>query len=135
MKKVEQVIKNNNYDEIKQFLTQALLGARSTIATKEFNRPCVVNILTYIDHMDKKIPGYKAQYEFLSEFSHPNSAGLNKMYSKLDWDNKEIIFINNHEKINVEFVFEQLGVSLEYFIVKYDYMEELLKQLLTSENQ
>ena len=115
---------------MKEFLTQALRGARSSIAIKEFNRPPVINILTWINHVGKEISGYRAQYDFLSEFSHPNSAGLNKMYSKLDWKNKEILFINNHEKINVEFIFDQLGISLEHFIVKYDHSEDLLKQWL-----
>ncbi len=133
LNKLEQAIKNNNLYEINEFLTKALRGARSPMATKEFSRPNAINVLTCIDLVDKKIQNYRDQYEFLSEFSHPNSAGLNKIYCKYDWESNEIIFGNNREKINIEFLLNQLGVSLENFISKYNYSVELFEQSLASE--
>lgn len=133
--KLEKVIKDNKFDEIKNFLTKALQGARVEIATKKFNRPNSINVLTAIDYINEKISGYRDQYEFLCEFSHPNSAGLNKIYCRYDWDRQEVIFGNNREKINIDFMLKQLCISSEYFISEYDYSAELFDRWLALDSK
>lgn len=126
--KLKHAIESNLFDEFeKNFLTKALRGARSAVA-KTFGRLDAINVLTFVDKMNKKINGYADQYNFISEFSHPNSAGLNKSYSKLDWKNKEIIFGNNREKIDIDFVIKQLINSIDNFITEYNISATLLEQ-------
>src|SRR5580692_2701605 len=43
-----------------------------------------VNVLTYIDKLDKRASGYRGHYDRLSERCHPNAAGHSMMFSKLD---------------------------------------------------
>jgi hypothetical protein len=38
--------------------------------------PKAFNVLTMIDHLDKKIPGVRGRYDHLSEFAHPNWSGV-----------------------------------------------------------
>ncbi len=128
LKKLDVAIKTNKFDNLNDFLTKSLSGARSDIATEEFNRTESINILTCLDSMDKVIPGYRECYDFLSEFAHPNSAGICKIYSKPDWNNREIHFGNNREKINIDFVIKNLDISLDWFISEYDRSAELLNQ-------
>ena len=126
-------INTKNFNDFKDLLEINLLGARSDIATKKFNRPNSINVLTYIDQMNKKIPNYRNYYDFLSEFAHPNSAGLCKIYSKIDWNNKTISFGNNRERIDINIIPKQLNISLDWFINEYSESADLLDQLLKLE--
>jgi hypothetical protein len=51
-----------------------------------------VNVLTYIDKFDKRAPGFRGHYDILSERCHPNSAGHNFMFSKLDRSDGSVTF-------------------------------------------
>src|SRR5262249_10573672 len=42
------------------------------------------DVVTYIDKLDRKLEGFRGQYDRLSERCHPNSLGHNLMFSKLD---------------------------------------------------
>jgi hypothetical protein len=128
LKKIEEAIKTNKLDDFKNFLTKALSGARSDVATKKFGRPQSNNALTYIDQVNKIIPGYRECYDLLSEFVHPNSAGVRNVYNKLDWNNREIHFGDNREKINIDFVIKNLDISLDWFISEYNRSADLLNQ-------
>jgi hypothetical protein len=43
-----------------------------------------ISVLTFVDHVEKEIDGFRHQYDMLSEFSHPNWAGTGLLYSKPD---------------------------------------------------
>jgi hypothetical protein len=49
--------------------------------------PRSINVLNFIDKLDKKFPGAAKQYDRLSEISHPNWAGSAAIYSKRTDDN------------------------------------------------
>jgi hypothetical protein len=125
---IECGIKDNDFDGLKVFLLDVLQGARSEIATKQFKRRKSIHIHECIKYMDKKVPGYRHQYEFLSEFAHPNSAGLNKIYSRLDQKSQRLFFENKRDKIDIDFVIKQMVISLEHFIYIYDKSAEYLEQ-------
>ena len=46
--------------------------------------PTAINVLTYVKRMDKKLPGFEAAYNSLSEYAHPNWLGVFGLYSKID---------------------------------------------------
>ena len=46
------------------------------------------SILTSIDHIDKEIPGFRASYDSLSEFAHPNWCGVFGAFGKVDPANR-----------------------------------------------
>jgi hypothetical protein len=49
--------------------------------------PRAFNILTLIDHLDKKLPGLRGRYDGLSEFAHPNWSGVCGLFSSIDRKN------------------------------------------------
>ncbi len=113
LSKLEQAIKNKKFNEIQEFLTNALRGTRSKVAKvakEKFDRPTSTNILTAIDNMNAKIPFYRDQYDFLSEFSHPNSAGLNKKYCRLDRETGTALFGDHREKVDINFIQNQRDI-------------------------
>lgn len=129
--KLEQALSSNNFDELQKFLTKALRGARSKIATEQFNRPESINILTCIENMNKKIPNYSDHYEHLCEFSHPNSAGVNRSYSNIDWDNGKIDFKLRNDRIDVQQITTWLDVSIDFFSFEYNRTASLLEQWMS----
>lgn len=125
LNKLENAVDNKSFGDLKNFLTKSLLGTRCSSVN---GRPSSTNVLTYIQDLDKKIPGFLNQYEFFCDFSHPNSAGCNRSYSKNDWENKEVIFGDNRDKIGIQFIQNQLGLSLEHFMDEYDRSAGVLNQ-------
>lgn len=128
--KLEGATDSKNTD-LNDFLTIAFRGVHKDTA-KELGRESAPNTLKYIDNMDKKIPFYRKQFEFLSEFSHPNSAGVSRSFSKIDHENQKIIFGANREKLDINFVIKQLITSLDWFMLEYDRSAELLEKLATN---
>ena len=49
--------------------------------------PKAVNIQTCADKVDKVIPGFRAGYDSLSEFAHPNWVGVTGLFSEIDKPN------------------------------------------------
>ncbi|MDB5583348.1 MAG: hypothetical protein JWR80_8524 [Bradyrhizobium sp.] len=43
-----------------------------------------INVLTMIDAVDKRLPGYRKHYEFLCEYAHPNWTGTHGAYATID---------------------------------------------------
>ena len=50
------------------------------------------SILTYVDKFDKKIPGIREHYEFISEWCHPNGSGHLFTYGKINKQNGTVRF-------------------------------------------
>jgi hypothetical protein len=47
--------------------------------------PEAINVLTFVERLDKQMPGFEAAYHSLSEYAHPNWRG--GLYSKIDREN------------------------------------------------
>lgn len=44
--------------------------------------PVAINVLTFVQRLDKKMPGFEAAYNSLSEYAHPNWHQVSGLYSK-----------------------------------------------------
>lgn len=82
-KKINEVVESKELGEIDDFLMKGLFGGRTEDAPLTS-----ANILTAIDHTDKKYDKYREMYDELSEFAHPNWHGASGLYSKSDFDGK-----------------------------------------------
>jgi hypothetical protein len=60
-------------------LVRILMGSK-----KWSDGPQAINILTCVDCVDKAVPGFRAAYDSLSEYAHPNWLGVSGLYSKID---------------------------------------------------
>lgn len=128
---VEKSIKIGNIEKVRDFLSQALTGARASLA-KEAGRnlkpPHVLELVR--DQMGKKISHYFEHYEVLSEFSHPNAAGLNETYARIDYDQKKVFFGVNKERVHENLALGPLVGSLEAFIIRYDASAKLMEEFI-----
>jgi hypothetical protein len=51
------------------------------------NAPVAINVKTYVERLDRKLPGFEKAYDSLSEYAHPNWLGVSGLYSKIDREN------------------------------------------------
>jgi hypothetical protein len=49
--------------------------------------PEAVSVLTFVERLNRKLPGFQAAYNSLSEYAHPNWLGVSALYSKIDREN------------------------------------------------
>jgi hypothetical protein len=74
-------------EQLNDKLMQMFAGSRTLT-----EGPAAINVLTFVKHLDKEIPGFLAAYESLSEYAHPNWRGVSGLYSKIDRDNFTVNF-------------------------------------------
>jgi hypothetical protein len=67
--------------EINRRLMNLLVGTRTD---PDGTFPKAENVLKFVDRVDKTIPGFRTQYDRLSEFAHPNHSGTVLLFSRLD---------------------------------------------------
>lgn len=65
--------------DLDEKLMKLLMGHKN-----QENFPQAINVLSFMQRMDKKTPGILLAYESMSEYSHPNWAGTAFAYSSLD---------------------------------------------------
>ena len=68
-------------DDVRAKLYRMLFGARNNAAL-----PDAINVLTFIDHLQKRFPGTRVAraYDLFSEYAHPNWAGVAGLYATMD---------------------------------------------------
>jgi hypothetical protein len=93
--------------------------------------PTACNILTIIDHMEKKLPGVRGRYHHLSEFVHPNWSGVSGLFSSTDYANYTTSFgrglRNSGAKEHAAIL---LATSLELFEYAYNSISDTLPLFL-----
>jgi hypothetical protein len=83
---VQGAIDRGDVNGLDERLMRLLLGSKNGVSAVS-----AVNVLTLVDRVDKKVPGFRKSYDDLSEFVHPNWSGTAMLFSK-----------NDHEKILTE---------------------------------
>ncbi|HMA70875.1 MAG TPA: hypothetical protein VKP67_05215 [Xanthobacteraceae bacterium] len=76
---------------------QGTFASRDWEWINEFPETKAVNVLTYIERVDKRAPGFRGHYDILSERCHPNSLGHNFLFSKLDRSDGSVRFFDERE--------------------------------------
>jgi hypothetical protein len=66
--------------DIDDFLMRLLMGSRTDTEIL----PQAINVLTFVDRVEKDVKGFRQRYDRLCEFAHPNWAGTALLYSKHD---------------------------------------------------
>jgi hypothetical protein len=94
--------------------------------------PKAINVLTFVDRVDKDIEGFRNQYDLLCEFAHPNWAGTVLLYSKLDIQNLWTDFganIRGGDGARVTGVMN-LSVALAMFERSYNRISDLMPRFI-----
>jgi len=88
--KIEQTIEAQTLGEIDDELMRLLCGGKS-----DPTMPAAINVLTFIEKVDKGVAGFRDQYIMLSEYAHPNWAGTALVYSDPDMERRQTHFGSN----------------------------------------
>jgi hypothetical protein len=75
--KLEAVTDSGLIGNVDEDLMSLLMGSRNNP-----DLPKAINVLTFVDRVDKDVKGFRQQYDGLSEFAHPNWSGTTLLYSK-----------------------------------------------------
>jgi hypothetical protein len=86
-----------NLGALEDIAQRGTFSSRDPEWLKDAPETKAVNVLTYIDSLDKHAPGFRGHYDMLSERCHPNSLGHNFMFSKLDRSNGSVRFFDERE--------------------------------------
>lgn len=77
--------------KLNDILMKLLMGSKKKV-TDDVDWPTAVNVKTFVERLERKIPGFHAAYDTLSEYAHPNWHGVAGLYSKDDRPNFEVQF-------------------------------------------
>jgi hypothetical protein len=77
--KLDSALESGTLGDIDDYLMKLAMGSKTNP-----EMPQAINVLTFVDHVDKTIQGFRGRYDVLSEFAHPNWAGTTFLYSKSD---------------------------------------------------
>lgn len=92
--------------------------------------PRSINVLDFIDKLDKKIPGARRNYDRLSEISHPNWAGSAAIYSNRTDDNFTTFFGRDvrDNSATIEMALNSLIGALQIFEYAYNRITDQIDQ-------
>lgn len=88
--KIKTASESGALGDIDDYIARLILGSKTDPAV-----PQAINVLSFVDKVDKDIPGFRKQYDVLSEYAHPNWEGTTQLYSKPDPINKRVDFGSN----------------------------------------
>ena len=80
--KLDGAVQARAVGDIDDYLMKLIMGSKTNP-----DLPQAINVLTFVDRVNKDIDGFRHQYDNLSEFAHPNWAGTGLLYSKSDSQN------------------------------------------------
>lgn len=126
---VEQGVEPDKYHKK---IVRLLVGHRS-----QPDFPDAVNVLNFIDAVEKRIPGFRHSYDRMSEFAHPNWSGALGMYGRRDPESLITYFERQTERIEdaLEVAVNNFIGSCELLLHCYNEIAELLeKDLVLVEN-
>jgi hypothetical protein len=96
--------------------------------------PQAINVLKFLDRVDKAIPGFRKSYDSMSEYAHPNWAGTSYVYSK---DDRQRILTNfgrgiQPRELHAEWGLKCLVGSLQIFEFAYNEIADLMPRFIAA---
>lgn len=76
-----------DFDHFDQRLMAGILGTRN-----RSDRPPSVNVLGAVDKVAKRLPTFRAIYDELSEYAHPNDGGTASSFARLERSGRAAVF-------------------------------------------
>jgi hypothetical protein len=76
---LQKTVANRDVTGLHEKIMRLMLGSKSGITDLQ-----AINVLDFVNAIDKKIPKFRKAYDSLSEYAHPNWSGMMLLYSKHD---------------------------------------------------
>jgi hypothetical protein len=116
--KIASAIKADGLGDLDEYLMRLSLGSRNFEKS-----PVAINVLNFVDQVDKRFAGYRKQYDELSEYSHPNYLGTTCLYSATDFDNYMVSFGANARGSKPAEIIGVMNLSVALMIFDHSYNE------------
>jgi hypothetical protein len=99
-----------------------LFSSRDEDWVADYPQSAAINVLTFIDKLDKTFTGARKHYDRLSERCHPNSAGLHLLYATTEYETGTVHFDDNKGMAYVEVVGAAITLLpvMEFFFERID---------------
>jgi hypothetical protein len=115
---IQKAIDTKDVTDTDNILMRLNFGSKSDITTYD-----AINVLTFVEKIDKEINGFKRNYLSLCEFAHPNWSGTSLLYSDPNLKNGNINYGKNvRAKESVKFQ-GLLSINTALLIFGYSYNE------------
>lgn len=95
--RVAKAQKRKDLTRLNELAQQGMFASRDVEWLKRNPNAAATNVLTYINEFNDTCAGFRVHYDMLSERCHPNSAGHNFMFSKLDHSDGTVRFTDERE--------------------------------------
>lgn len=91
------------------------------------------SVMTLLDRLDKRLPGTRERYEYLSEYAHPNWSGVSGAYSRINTSEFTTTFGRNPRLLDgmAKHASAVLAVALTLFRHDYDAFADLMPAWLS----
>ncbi len=126
-KNIKKVIDSKEVADIDDTLMKLLLGSKN-----DLGKVAAINVMTFIERVDKDIPGFRGNYETMCEFAHPNWLGTAYLYSKNNTDNVWTDLgrdVRDTESVAVHGL-NNLNLALSMFQHSYKEMSDLMPDFI-----
>jgi len=114
--------KTKEVEAFDQFLMKGMFGSKDPEGIVQPH-----NILTAVDHLEKKSNGFRHMYDVLCEFTHPNYAGVMGTYGWIDESKGTIYLGKQYQELPAFFAVRPLVICMELFKEYYNKLSEELK--------
>lgn len=121
--KLHRAVEASALVEIDDVLMRMLMGVKA-----EPDLLQAVNVMTFVDRVEREIKGFQRNYAILSEYAHPNWAGTSHLFSKRHPENHAIeLGKKNRGPVNARRIAVRgLSIALKSFERYYDGVAEVM---------
>ena len=125
--KLEEAVTKKSKSDIDDFLMKLLMGSKTAPEL-----PQAINVLMFVDRVNRDVEGFREQYDNLSEFAHPNWAGTSLLYSKSDPKTARTEFAKNIRSLTStkRVAMVNLNVALMIFERTYEKVGNVMPALV-----
>jgi hypothetical protein len=123
-KALERFVGSHDVAAFDEFLMKGLMGGRLEDSSYR-----ATNVVTLVQHVEKTIPGFESSYNWLSEFAHPNWAGMLGAFGEIDRESFELLLGPNQRTSAFSTGVNALSGSLLVFHHFYNGMAEMLQHI------
>ncbi len=114
--KVKLAVKNNEPGDIDTYLMKLSLGHRG-----KGGFPEAISVLTFVDHVEREVEGFRRQYDELSEYAHPNYLGTTGLYSQRNAEEFTVSYGPNPRATGAAITIGIVNLSVALMVFEHTY--------------
>jgi hypothetical protein len=118
--KIKKAIADGDLADLGEKLERLNVGYKEPTALVDF--PEAVNVMTFVDELNKKIGNFKRAYATLCEYSHPNHQGAAGLFSWPHADTGLVEFGSNIRELDTHEVICALNLSTAVVMFDHAYV-------------